>query len=336
MKKVLIIGSGAAGCAAARSLSEAGIPMLMIEKEKEIGGKTAAYGCKATDSCTQCGVCLTGPLFEQIKEAPGLEIMCNTSLCELFREENGFTAILEKTGKKLEVKVSQIFVASGFSHLPIGDSGNLRISGSGRILYGEQLEAALRKRTANALFDTVPNRVGFVFCFGSRNPAHGVNYCSKICCGYATRSAKALKSIYPDMDIAMFFMDLQSVKAGNYLQEMRDAGFEMIRCRPNRIDASETGVQVFWEDRDGVHKKELDMCILCGGVRPNADNGLLAELTGLSVNEDGFLETVLAPEQTGIWVAGTARGPMSISETMADAKVKAACMIRCAEREVSA
>lgn len=335
MKKILIIGSGAAGCAAALSLAEAGIPVLMIEKAKSVGGKTAVYGCKAGASCTQCGVCLTGPLFSRIKEAFNLEILCETSLSELIREEDGFTAILNSAGEKLEVKVGQIFVASGFSHLPVGDSGNLRISGTSSIIYGEQLESALRDRTSNKVFDTAPGRVGFVFCFGSRNPSHGVSYCSKVCCGYATRSAKALKSIYPDVEISMFFMDLQSVKAGDYLKEMREAGFEMIRCRPNRIDASEKGVQIYWENNGGVHKKELDLCVLCGGIRPNEDNVLLAELLGLSVDEDGFLATVLPSEQTGVWVAGTARGPMNISDAIADAKVKATRMAQCVKREVS-
>lgn len=336
MEKVLIIGSGAAGCAAALSLSEAGVPVLMIEKAKEIGGKTAAYGCKAGDSCTQCGVCLTGPLFTQIKEASNLEILCETSLKELIREENGFTAILENVGEKLEAKVSQVLIASGFSHLPVGDSGNLRILGTSAILYGEQLESLLKKRTSDKVFDVAPKNVGFVFCFGSRNPAHGVSYCSKVCCGYSTRSAKALKSIYPDAKISMFFMDLQSVKAGNYLEEMRNAGFEMIRCRPSRIEASEHGAQVYWEDKEGIHKKELDLCVLCGGIRPNEDNTLLAELMGLSVNEDGFLETVLASEQTGVWVAGCAQGPMTIAETVADARVKATRIIQRLKKEVSA
>lgn len=336
MKKVLVIGSGAAGCAAALSLSEAGVPVLMIEKEKTIGGKTAAYGCKAGKSCTQCGVCLVGPLFEQVKEADNLEILCETTLCELVREEDGFTAILEKAGETKEEKFSQIFIASGFSHIPTGASGNLRVAGSPSIIYGEQLESALRERTENKVFEKAPESVGFVFCFGSRNPSHGVSYCSKICCGYATRSAKVLKSIYPDTDITMFFMDLQSVKAGNYLDEMREAGFEMIRCRPNRIENAGEGVEVYWEDNLGLHKKELDLCVLCGGIRPNADNALLAELTGLSVNENGFLQTVIPSEETGVWVAGATQGPMSISETVADAKVKATRMIRCVKKEVSA
>lgn len=135
--------------------------------------------------------------------------------------------------------------------------------------------------------------------------------------------------MYPDMEITMFFMDLQSVKSGNYLDEMREQGFEMLRCRPNRIEYGESGTLVCWEDAKGVHRKEVDLCVLMGGIHPGRDNEILAELTHCSVREDGFLAETMPSEQTGIWMAGSVTGPMSIGDTIADVRGKASRLIAC-------
>ncbi|MCD8217947.1 MAG: FAD-dependent oxidoreductase [Clostridiales bacterium] len=333
MKKVLVVGGGVAGCTAALALSAAGIPVLLIEKENEIGGKTAAYGCKACSVCTQCGVCLTASLAEDVRQEAGVEIRTGSTLADLMREPDGFTAILQCKDGLAEESVGQVFVASGFSHLPEGDSGNLSVKGSPAFLYGKDLEKILRSRKRDGIFEKKPEQIGFLFCFGSRNPSHGAAYCSKICCGYATRSARALKYMYPDAEITMFYMDMQSVKSGAYLQEMRENGFNMVRCRPNRIDSEGESIVVRWEDSDGIHKKPLDLCIACGGIRPGTDNRQLSQLTGLGLTADGFLEPVSQPEKAGIWIAGTVEGPMSIADTMADARVKAAELIAWRRKE---
>jgi heterodisulfide reductase subunit A len=335
MEKILIVGGGVAGCTAALSLAASDIPVHLIEKKEFIGGKTAAYGCKAGSSCAQCGVCQTGPLFTDLKGADGVEIDCGTTLKELIREEHGFRAVLDKNGETVTESVAQVMLTSGFSHVPTGANGNLKMTDSPALIYGEELEGLLKNRSTTGIFETKPEKIGFIFCFGSRNSSLGVPYCSKICCGYATRSAKALKYLYPDAQITMFYMDLQSVKAAHYLDEMKAAGFEMVRCRPSHISADGKQAVVRWEDTTGVHEKNLDVCVLCGGIRPGEDNELLAELPGIGQNSDGFLQTVLPPQETGIWVAGTAAGPMSIQDTVADARAKAACLIETVKGEVT-
>ncbi len=329
MEKILVIGGGAAGCTAALSLVKAGFPVLLIEKSSKLGGKTADYGCKAAEKCTQCGVCLTSDLGKKVRDESNIDVRTNTVLRELTGKRSEFEAVLEQGQEMETVTVGDVFLASGFSHIQEKNSENFRIQAGANVMYGAQLEQLLKRRTERGIFTDPPERIGFVFCFGSRNPAHGTPWCSKVCCGYATRSAKALKHMYPNMEITMFFMDLQSVKSGNYLAEMTECGFEMIRCRPNRIKCGESGTLVCWEDAGGVHGKEVDLCVLMGGIHPGADNEVLAELTHCGVREDGFLEETMPSEQTGIWMAGSLTGPMSIADTISDARGKASRLIAC-------
>ncbi len=65
-KKVVIIGGGAAGLAAARALSGSGVGVHIIEKTNFLGGHAIGYTCKATDECMQCGACSVEQLLKDV------------------------------------------------------------------------------------------------------------------------------------------------------------------------------------------------------------------------------------------------------------------------------
>ena len=58
MKNYVVIGAGIAGLTAASALSDLGHSVDVIEKNGSFGGKVLSYCCKATDSCSRCGVCV--------------------------------------------------------------------------------------------------------------------------------------------------------------------------------------------------------------------------------------------------------------------------------------
>jgi heterodisulfide reductase subunit A len=131
-------------------------------------------------------------------------------------------------------------------------------------------------------------------------------------------------------------MDLQAVKPGRYADELRAQGIDLIRCRPAAVRMENGRPAVSWGDNEGYHSKTFDYIVLCSGIRPGADAGTLAELCSLQLDGNGFLRYVRPPRETGIWLAGTASGPMTIAETVADAKNTAALLIKAAAPEVLA
>jgi heterodisulfide reductase subunit A len=336
MEKVLIIGGGLAGCVVARELSRAGISSCILEKESALGGKARTYGCKATDTCSDCGVCLTGSLWSETESDEQIDKLYGARLLDLFREKDGFTAVIERGSGRVPMRFSHIVVASGFAFLPEADSGNLEIIPSGRILSGPVIEKLIKSRGEETLFETAPERVGFLLCFGSRNTALHAPYCSKVCCAYSTRAAKVVRRLYPEAEVVLFYMDLQAVKPGRYADELRAQGIDLIRCRPAAVRMENGRPAVSWGDNEGYHSKTFDYIVLCSGIRPGADAGTLAELCSLQLDGNGFLRYVRPPRETGIWLAGTASGPMTIAETVADAKNTAALLIKAAAPEVLA
>jgi heterodisulfide reductase subunit A-like polyferredoxin len=77
-----------------------------------------------------------------------------------------------------------------------------------------------------------PRRIAFLQCVGSRDQSH--DYCSAVCCMYATKEAIIAKEHQPDLDVHVFMMDMRAFSKGywNYFERARDQyGVQYHRCR---------------------------------------------------------------------------------------------------------
>lgn len=88
-KSVCIIGAGIAGVTVADRLSQAGCRVYLIERQATIGGRVAEMGCKATDVCLQCNVCVANELFRAVAASPDIQIYRRTELINLQAGTNG-------------------------------------------------------------------------------------------------------------------------------------------------------------------------------------------------------------------------------------------------------
>ena len=332
MKEILVVGGGIAGCTIAKELSNAGFTVRIVEKAVELGGKVRSYGCKASDSCNNCGLCAVGTLFNDIKSRDSVSISFGAELVDLSGELGAFKALIRTAEGNKEEAFSAVIVTTGFEDAEdaygAGYAFNKSSIDNERVYTGDGLERLLRERKSGAVFLDAPRNVGFILCYGSRSLKERAPYCSQVCCGYATRAAKVIKHDYPDTEVSVFYMDLQAVKPGDYSAELTNEGIELIRCRPADISFAESLPVVSYEDGEGAKKKAFDKLFLCGGIHPDVPrNTALADITGLRIKPDGFFDVVGSSAGTGVWVAGCAKRPMSIASTLNDATGVAAEII---------
>ncbi|HSD84547.1 MAG TPA: FAD-dependent oxidoreductase, partial [Anaerolineae bacterium] len=81
-----------------------------------------------------------------------------------------------------------------------------------------------------------PKRIAFLQCVGSRDQAH--DYCSAVCCMYATKEAVIAKEHQSDLDVHVFMMDLRAFSKGywSYFERARDQyGVHYHRCRISAV-----------------------------------------------------------------------------------------------------
>ena len=79
-KQALIIGGGIAGVSAALQLSSASLQIHLIERSDRLGGHALNLGCKATDTCQKCNVCLALEKFRQVLQNPNVHIHLTSQL----------------------------------------------------------------------------------------------------------------------------------------------------------------------------------------------------------------------------------------------------------------
>jgi heterodisulfide reductase subunit A len=96
-RSVLVIGAGIAGATAAHRLSQAGLHVHLIDKEPTIGGRVVDMGCKATDVCLRCNVCVANELLRTVVASREININTRTQLSKLETGTNGskYIATLE-------------------------------------------------------------------------------------------------------------------------------------------------------------------------------------------------------------------------------------------------
>ncbi len=182
----------------------------------------------------------------------------------------------------------------------------------------------------------VPQTVVFVACAGSRDPAKGIEYCSKICCMYTAKHAMLYKHKVHHGKPYVFYMD---IRAGGKMYEefvrraMEEDGVQYIRSRVSRI--YERGGKLVVKGADTLLgamplEIEADLVVLATAGVAQAGAEQLAQRLHVSFDAHKFYAEAhpkLRPVETntaGIFLAGACQAPKDIPESVAQASGAAA------------
>ncbi|HUV07927.1 MAG TPA: 4Fe-4S binding protein [Spirochaetia bacterium] len=86
---VSIIGAGVSGLTVAKTLAQFPINLTLIEQNPYPGGRAIFYGCKATDSCVHCGVCLLRDAIFDLSDSPNLTTMYSSTPQAVYKGSDG-------------------------------------------------------------------------------------------------------------------------------------------------------------------------------------------------------------------------------------------------------
>ncbi len=177
-----------------------------------------------------------------------------------------------------------------------------------------------------------PERIAFLQCVGSRDQSH--DYCSAVCCMYATKEAIMAKEHEPGLDVHVFMMDMRAFSKGywGYFERARDRyGVHYTRCRLSalREDPASDDLLLRYSDEDGaLHTERFDLVVLSVGMEISQPVRELGRRLGIELDEYGFCHTTLFnPLETnrpGIYAAGPFREPKDIPEAVIEASGAAA------------
>jgi heterodisulfide reductase subunit A len=259
----------------------------------------------------QCGVC---------------EVVCQAGAIDYAQKEE---TVELSAGAVILSPGYEVFDAAQRPHLGYGRFPNVITA-----LEFERILSAsgpFRGKVKRPSDHQTPRRIAFIQCVGSRE--HDRDYCSAVCCMYATKEALIAKEhVGGDLSCDIFFMDLRAFGKGfeAYYQRAVEHGVRYIRCRPASVEEVPGTHDLRIEylgPNDRKETAEYDLVVLSTGISPPKGARELAERLGVELNELGFCRTgAFAPVEStrpGVFVAGPFHEPKDIPETVMQASAAA-------------
>ncbi|MFH0812507.1 MAG: NAD(P)-binding protein, partial [Pseudomonadota bacterium] len=181
---------------------------------------------------------------------------------------------------------------------------------------------------------TEPKRIAWIQCVGSRDTSCGKEYCSSVCCMYATKEAIIAREHDPEVKPTIFYMDIRAYGKGfdQYYERARDDyGVRYIRCQISKVvekPKSKNLLIAYIDEAGKVVEEEFDLVVLSLGISSSENSRTLAQKLDVGLNRHGFCDTdALNPMKTsrpGIYVCGAFQSPKDIPETVSQASGAAA------------
>jgi heterodisulfide reductase subunit A len=233
-------------------------------------------------------------------------------------------------------KVGAIVVATGFDLINNDFYGEYGKGKYKDVINGLQFERILSasgptkgevKRPSDG--KTVESVV-FIKCVGSRDPAKGISYCSKICCMYAAKQAILYKHKVHHGQAYIFYMDIRAGGKGyeEFVQKgIEEEGTVYLRGRVSRIYRKGDKLVVRGMDTLSAQKVEVavDLVVLASAMIPQHGIHELYQKLGTSYDTYKWLSEAhpkLKPVETsnaGIFLAGACQSPKDIPEAVSQA-----------------
>ena len=329
----MVVGGGLSGMAAARTLSDQGYTVHIVERTASLGGQANnLYQTFKGENILQ----ETSAMIEAIQSQENIKIHLNTTLDNVEGFVGNFKSDLVSSKDTTTIEHGVAVIATGA--LPLKPT-EYAYGEDNRIITSLELD---RKFISNDPSLQDLNSAVFIQCVGSREPDRP--YCSRVCCTHSMDNALELKKRNPEMNIYILYRDIRTYGEREYLyQKAREQGIIFIRYEVDnkplvQVKDGELVVTVKDHVLDMDVEITADLLTLATAIVPNKDEQL-ANFFKVPLNEDGFFverHAKLGPAEfatDGVLLCGMAHYPKPIDEAIAHGQAAASRAVTLIARE---
>jgi heterodisulfide reductase subunit A len=341
---VVVIGGGPGGLAAARAVGELGAPVMIVEARERLGGTPISANYAALTPEFRPASEAMAEMIAAVEALPNCTVRTSTRVAARAGEAGDFRLALTGTGGADEtVEAGAIIIATGFDHFDPGRETQM---------YGyyeyEDLEAQLKEhKVVVPSTGKAPEHLCFIQCVGSRDRRIGNTWCSKVCCGIATKESIEVKRLVPSCKVYIFYIDMRMYGFWEdqlYWKAQEEHNVNFIRGIVTEVIRRGDKLVVKGEDTTMGRPVEapMDMVVLSVGMEPSKGTIEIAKALEIPRESHGFIATVGAPLDTvttpvpGIFVAGAAAGPKDLEDTVSMGGLAAAKAVALVWRHAAA
>ena len=320
-KRALVVGGGVAGMNAALNIANQGFEVYLVEKENRLGGmaKNLFYSLSGIDVQEYLAT-----LIKKVYENPLIHLLESAKIIEATGYVGNFSTKIESKGRTFEIKHGVTIIATGAEEYKPTE---YLYEKSELVITNLELENRIYNKDSGVIN---AESICFIQCVGCRNEDR--NYCSRICCSQSIKNALKLKELNKNIDIYILFRDIRTYGFNeDFYRQASEREVRFIRFEPENpplveefLSSGKKQLKItVYDDILGKNLEiQADLLSLAAAVIPNHDNSTISQLFKLSISVDGFFKEAhvkLRPVDfgtDGVFVAGTAHYPKTISETV--------------------
>jgi len=323
-KRALVVGGGIAGMTCALSIAEQGHEVVLVEKEKELGGMARRIHSTLEGLDVQAYV---RDLVRKIYHHQLIHVHTDAVITEATGYVGNFITKVKSERGIAEIKHGAAVIAIGAEEYTPTE---YLYAEDDRVMTNVELGEHIARGEEKVV---KAGSLVMIQCVGCRNEDR--NYCSRVCCSHSIKNALKLKEINPEMDITILFRDMRTYGfKEDYYREASNRDVKFIRYEPEdppQVEATEEEgrpvLRVTLPDYILGQRLAIDadLLALAAAVIPPSDNGEISQLFKVSLGPDDFFKEAhvkLRPVEfatEGVFLCGTAHYPKHIQEAISQA-----------------
>jgi heterodisulfide reductase subunit A len=311
----LVIGGGVSGMTAALNLALRNFEVLLVEREKELGGlllklnKLSPTNIDAREFAQN--------LARAVKDNKNIKVFTSAEVASVGGYIGNYDVTVKVDGKEIGQKVGVIIAATGAEVLT--PTGKYNYDGK-RVVTQLEFEEILRNRVLKA------KNIVMIQCVGAMGDER--TYCSRICCATAIKNALLAKEIIPDAEVTILYREMQTY--GDELEEKyreaREKGVIFARYSLDwKPEVGPNSVTVLERTVGEKIRIPADMVVLSTPMIARSDSESVARLLKVPREQNGFFleaHVKLRPLEfatDGVYLCGACHWPKDVPDTVTQA-----------------
>ncbi len=329
---ILVIGGGPTGLEAAKGIADLGYKAVLVEKREQLGGMPDEAQYAALTPDLRSAEEAMDEMISRVDKNPSVDIRTNSAVAAVDGSAGDFTVTIKNAKKSEKVNVGSVIICTGFQHFDPGREtqkyGYYEFDDVITLVDCEKMLKA--KRVVRPSNSEVPERVCFIQCVGSRDRRIGNEYCSKVCCGVASKEAIEIRQLLPNCKVFIFYIDMRMY--GYWENEIYWPAQEKHKVNYIKGIATEIlkkGDKLVVRGEDTTLRRPfevpMDIVVLSVGMEPSSGTREMAQVFGLKQNKYKFIETMGGALDTvttsvpGVFAAGASTGPADLEDSVSAA-----------------
>jgi quinone-modifying oxidoreductase subunit QmoB len=272
-KDILVVGGGLTGMTSALEAAKAGYSVVLVEKEKELGGFQKKVKQIAVSPYKELQKSLVSDLAAEVTGNGRIKVYTGATVEKTSGGPGVFKVTVKQNGTQAEHHIGAIVLAPGWQpYDPAKLDAKLGYGASPNVItntiFEEKFLSAPIARPSDG--KNVGN-VAFLQCAGSRDPKH-LPYCSSVCCTASVKHALQVKAQNANANVYVVFKELRTPgQSEDLYRKAQESGVIFIRCQDPEVKVVGEQLSVAADDEllgEKVVLEDLDMVVLATGMVP--------------------------------------------------------------------